>query len=89
MIFSFGCLAAADMTLLFVAVEYGFYLVIEHFVGLFELCGDVLMDRAFADSELTRRRSDRGVVLYDVFPQYYASFLVAVAALLQDSPPLQ
>ena len=87
MIFPFGCLAAADMTLLFVAVEYVFYLIIERFVGFFELCGDVLMDRAFADSELARCCSDRRIVLYDVFPQYYASFLVAVAALLQDSPP--
>lgn len=77
------------MAFLLVAVENGFYLVIKHFVGLFELCGDVLMDGAFADSELTRRRSDRRVVLDDIFPQNDASFLVAVVALLQDSPPLQ
>lgn len=89
MIFSFGRLAAANMAFLLVAVENGFYLVIKCFVGLFKFCGDVLMDGAFADSELTRRCSDRCVVLNDISPQNDASFLVAVGTLLQDSPPLQ
>lgn len=89
MVFSFGRLAAANVTFLLVAVENGFYLVIKRFVGLFKFCGDVLMDGAFADSELTRRRSDRRVVLNNVFSQNDASFLVAFTALLQDSPPLK
>ena len=76
-------LAAADMPLLLVFVQNGFNLVVKAFVCLFKLCGYILMNRAFADSELFCGTSYGSVVLHDIISENDASFFISFAVLLQ------
>ena len=83
LIFLLSRLAAADMSLLFVFVQNGFNLVVKAFVCLFKLCGYILMNRAFADSELFCGTSYGSVVLHDIISENDASFFISFAVLLQ------
>lgn len=75
------------MTLLLVFVEDGFHFLKKRFVCLFKLCRDILMNGAFAYSELLRGRSYCRVIFNNIFSEYYASFLITVAGRSQRSFP--
>ena len=71
------------MSLLFVFIQNGFNLVVKAFIRFFELCGYILMNRAFADSELFCGTSYGSVVLHDIISENDASFFISFAVLLQ------
>lgn len=76
------------MAFLFVFVENGFDFLIQSLVRLLELYGNILMNGAFADPELTGGSAHRSVIFNNEFPKYNTSFLIAVIALLQRFSPL-
>lgn len=76
------------MAFLLVFVEDGFYFFIQSLVCFLELYGNILMNCAFADPELTGGSAHRSVILNNEFPKYNTSFLTAVIALLQRISPL-
>lgn len=75
-VFLFGRLTSTQMSLLLVAVEHLFDLVVELSVHLFKLRGYILMHRAFAYSELLCGTAHRGIVFYYVMSEYDTSFLI-------------
>lgn len=75
------------MTLLLVFVEHGLYFVVQRLVGFLKLCGDILMNGAFAYPELLCSGPYCRVIFNNIFSEYYASFLITFAAWFQRSFP--
>lgn len=71
------------MAFLFILVENRLNLVKKPFVCLFKFCGYILMNRAFADSELFCGTSYGSVVLHDIISENDASFFASFAVVLQ------
>jgi len=71
------------MAFLFILVENRLNLVKKPFVCFFKLCGYILMNRAFADSELFCGTSYGSVVLHDIISENDASFFASFAVVLQ------
>ena len=71
------------MAFLLVLVENSLNLVKKPLVCLFKLRGYILMNRAFADSELFCGTSYGSVVLHDIISENDASFFASFAVVLQ------
>lgn len=82
-VFALGGFAAAYMAFLLILFQYALDFFIKSFVGFLKLYRNVLMNGAFAYSELLCGRSYRSVVFNNIFSEYYASFLITFAAWFQ------
>lgn len=70
-------LTAAQVSFLLVFVKDCFYFVMELAVYLLQLCGYVLMYRAFAYPEFFCRRAHSCVIFYYIMSEYDTSFLIS------------
>ncbi len=75
LIFHFRCYAAAYVTLRLVVVEHYLYFFLQLRVYLFKPLRHVFVYRAFAYAKFFCRASDRSLILYYVFAEYYGAFL--------------
>jgi hypothetical protein len=82
LVFLSGSLAAANMPLSLVQVQYLTHLLIECFVVLWESLGKVFMYRGFGKAEVFGCAANGGTGFYDIYGQRAGSFLDGICHII-------